>query len=628
MNRLTALFSTLGADRHTQQELPASRVPAGIVLLLVWVLSAAYAWSLLDRGWVPHDEGAFGQIAERVLAGELPHRDFDDLYTGGLSYLHALAFRLFGVNVFSLRIVLFAFFLAFVPAVYSIARRFAFPFTAGAVTLVATAWSIPNWPSPVASWYTLFFATFGIGAMLRHIDGGSRWWLFAAGVCGGASFLAKINGLYVVAGMLLFLVYRAQYLTLQTGSDIGTPRRARSAAIAAGLLVVLAGVATMVGQRSGLTEMIEFVLPIVLVVTVVLWREIRYPARTDSARRRTMTRMAAPFLAGVLAPIVIFALPYLATGSLAPLIRGVFFASARRLEYTSMAPPALDLFVVPALAIFAGAVYARARFRPLCGLLLAGILTLVLVGSRGSGWFYALAWRPLRLFLPLAIVIVGWELMKDRTGERRRQATMLVLSVTAFSSLIQFPFAAPIYVCLVAPLLLLSLLAVVSLHERSARSPLAMLLVFYFMFALYRVTPGFIYAMGWHYAPDRMTARLDLPRAGGLRVFPGEATEYERLVELVKRHARGEYIYAGPDSPEVYFLSGLRNPTRTILEFLDLTDGRETRVLREIDKRRVRVVVLQSEPEFSNPLSGEMVSALEGRFPHWERVGRFEVRWR
>src|SRR6266852_3882316 len=84
-----------------------------LMLLLVWVVSGLYTAALLQRGWVPHDEGTIGQSAERVLDGQLPHRDFDDPYTGGLSYLHALAFSALGTNSASTRILLCLFFLGF-----------------------------------------------------------------------------------------------------------------------------------------------------------------------------------------------------------------------------------------------------------------------------------------------------------------------------------------------------------------------------------------------------------------------------------------------------------------------------------------------------------------------------------
>jgi hypothetical protein len=87
------------------------------VLLVVWAISAGYMATHLKGVWVPHDEGTLGLSAERVLQGELPHRDFDD-YTGGLTFVHALAFREIGISSGSMRVVLFAFFVLWVPAIF------------------------------------------------------------------------------------------------------------------------------------------------------------------------------------------------------------------------------------------------------------------------------------------------------------------------------------------------------------------------------------------------------------------------------------------------------------------------------------------------------------------------------
>ena len=54
-----------------------------VVLLIVWLAGALYGWHYLDRGWWPNNAGAFALSAERVLDGDLPHRDFDEIYTGG-----------------------------------------------------------------------------------------------------------------------------------------------------------------------------------------------------------------------------------------------------------------------------------------------------------------------------------------------------------------------------------------------------------------------------------------------------------------------------------------------------------------------------------------------------------------
>ena len=93
------------------------------VLAALLCLSAIYLWQFVYEGWIPHDDGMLAQIAERVMAGEMPHRDFDDPSTGLLGYLHGLGLLIFGISPRSLRLVLFPFTLAWLPAIYVLARH-------------------------------------------------------------------------------------------------------------------------------------------------------------------------------------------------------------------------------------------------------------------------------------------------------------------------------------------------------------------------------------------------------------------------------------------------------------------------------------------------------------------------
>jgi len=98
-----------------------------VVMLLVWAASCAYVAHLLDHNWIPYDEGLLGQSAERVLLGQMPHRDFAEVYTGGLSYLNALGFKFLGLRLITLRYLLFVGFVAWVPAVFYCASRLVSP---------------------------------------------------------------------------------------------------------------------------------------------------------------------------------------------------------------------------------------------------------------------------------------------------------------------------------------------------------------------------------------------------------------------------------------------------------------------------------------------------------------------
>src|SRR5258708_818239 len=154
-----------------------------MVLGLVWAIAGVYVGFHISSGWVPADDGILGQSALRVMQGQLPHRDFAEIYTGGLSLIHALAFRAFGVSLMSLRICAFLFFLAWIPAVYCVALRFTSAITAGLITLLAVAWSYPNYPAAMPSWYNLFFATFGAAALRRYLDVRNARSLFFPGLC-------------------------------------------------------------------------------------------------------------------------------------------------------------------------------------------------------------------------------------------------------------------------------------------------------------------------------------------------------------------------------------------------------------------------------------------------------------
>ena len=69
-----------------------------MVLGAVLAIAGVYVGAHLGSGWVPADDGILSQSALRVMQGQLSHRDFAEIYTGGLSVINALDFRVFGVS--------------------------------------------------------------------------------------------------------------------------------------------------------------------------------------------------------------------------------------------------------------------------------------------------------------------------------------------------------------------------------------------------------------------------------------------------------------------------------------------------------------------------------------------------
>lgn len=91
---------------------------------------------------------------------------------------------------------------------------------------------------------------------------------------------------------------------------------------------------------------------------------------------------------------------------------------------------------------------------------------------------------------------------------------------------------------------------------------------------------------------------------------------------------RAMLLVAFADCPEVYFLTGLPNPTSALFDFLDEPTRHSGRIRQLAADETVRVAVLTLFPDFSGPVPAEVSALLRRRFPYSERVGDYEVRWR
>jgi hypothetical protein len=607
-----------------------------VVLLITWLIAGVYAGSYLKRGWVPHDEGAFAQSADRVLHGELPHRDYNEIYTGGLAYLNALAFRYLGENLGTLRIVLFVFFLLWVPVFYWIASRLVVDWHAGGITLLAVAWSLPNYSAAVPSWYNLFFATFGLAALLSYLDKRSSTWLFVAGFCGGLSLLAKSTALYYVAAVLLFFLFYEQNLSRSRAGPEKPRRFLYTSFVALSMSVFVAALAVLVWPHASVERFLNFVFPSVTLATVVLVQEERSMRRPNRERFLEMLRVCIPFGLGFLVPVSAFLLLYIRESALHAVVNGTFVVPSKRLWGAFMDPPNIAT-IAPSLCL-AGVLAVGAWLRGTARWVLvfvAGLATAYyLISSAHDTANYQAAWHAAYWLTPFLCLIGGFILWRETRGAVSfedsigQQQMFLILAVSSLCSLVQYPFSAQIYFCYSAPLVILGTVAILALFPSIPRALLAVVFVGFLLFAVFRVTPPFIYAMGLYDQPDPETQVLDLARAGGLRIEARSVEIYKRLIPLIQQHAGAAEIYAAPDCPEIYFLSGYRNPTPALFDFLEDDYGDSERLLRLVDRRPIRVVVVNENPSFSEALPPDVVEALMNRFPEGESIGDFQVLWR
>ncbi len=623
---------------HVKRLLTSHRV----ILLCVGTAVAVYLGVRADHSWIAHDEGLLAQSAERVLDGQLPHRDFDDAYTGGLSLLHAAAFRLLGIKLTSLRWVLLVFSLAFTAAVYGIASRVSRPVAAALVTLVCVAWSVPIYFAGMPSWYNLFCAAFGTLALLRHLETGRRRWLLIAGLCCGLSILIKVIGLFFTAAVLLFLLFREQTLT-EDDADADSPSAAFKLLSGGALLVFCGLLASLVSRRPSAFGLLHFLVPGLALAAFLLWNESRLRHGGFRRRWRRLRRLGLPFGLGVVLPIAVFLVPYLTSSALPELWNGVFILPLKRFELVAMEPP-LDRALAAALplTLLLGApLVLRAKVSGrTAGMLLAATCAaaaaVTVFGDQQA--VYRGVWHSLRPLVPVVTILGCLTLANALRGKTvgpaspRRQQLFLLLAIAGMGGLVQYPNAFGIYFGYVAPQLVLAMLFLVGEEPAAWRRIWIGVAAFYLLFAVVWLHRGFVLTTGVRFWQVDESARLELDR-GGLRVAPRIAAAYEELVAVIDEHSPpGASIYATPDCPEVYFLSRRRNPTRTFYEIFE-PDYREPRdrnrrLLAMLEAHDVDLVVLHWSPKFSDPVGEDLLAEIRARYPYRAAVRPFTVHWR
>lgn len=607
-----------------------------LLLLVLWAAAALYVLHYLPRGWIAHDEGTIGQSAERVLGGELPHRDFDDPYTGGLTWVNAGAMRVFGVNLLAPRMMLYLVFLGWVPALWGIARRVAPPAEALLFVALAIGWSIPNYSVALPSWYNTFLATFGVLAFMKWQEAPRARWLVVAGLMGGVSILFKIVGLFYVAAGLLFLAHREQHASRVARAEPGErgvgPFGVALLALVALFLVL---VALTVDGEHRLRQLVTWVVPIAAVCALIVREELAWRHEPFAPRLRRLLETALPFLAGVALPVALFLVPYVASGSVGALVDDVLVKPHRRAQFAHQPPPPLPLMVwgLPVLLlVFLPARWWRAaRGSPLAIAALA--LALLLASSRRVDSFYV-SWGMLNAVLPMLAVggaIVAARHDDDSLPAQRR---FLLLAAATLCALVQYPFASRIYYLYSLPLFALAWLATLAAplgppRRAPVRVGSLLLAGFFLGFAAWAIHPAFIWNMGMGrgFSPDVQKVPLPPPR-GGINVSPRMYAMYTATTDFVKEKAHGGYVFAAPDSPEINFLTGTKNPTRVIFDFLADTAGRAAMVRDAITRHDVNVAVINLQPSFSQPLPQELIPWFNQRFPHNQKFGKFLVFWR
>jgi hypothetical protein len=293
------------------------------------------------------------------------------------------------------------------------------------------------------------------------------------------------------------------------------------------------------------------------------------------------------------------------------------------------------LFVFPLVALVGAAAFWKWDVGPLFSIPVACVGVLLLLASFRSANCAQGIWNSAALSTPVfvtmgVVLILLRPSFADNLSPLLQQQLVLLLALSAVCSLVQFPFTVKIYFCYFAPLLVLAVAAITSVTKQ-IRNPGALIcaLVFYVIFAITRIAPVAIYEFYvYELSIDNESFKsspittLHLPRAGVLRIR--NARFVEAMTAAVQEHAGTGPVIATPECPEVYFLSGHRNPTR------DDNANLPEDILHAIkDNDDIKVFVINDSATFSNStLTPDVMAAVTAIFPQRVKIDKYWVCWR
>ena len=549
------------------------RGDAWLALAFVCATNAALLWFFHNRYWFPTDDGFYAHIAERLLAGEVLNRDVQDIHPGYVHVLHVIAFRLFGIDLVSLRYPLIA--AAFIQSVVAFAllrQRSLLLAVIGSVA--ATSLGVVQFMSPNGNWYCLALAVLLAWWLTTMPDGPAR--LVGAGfILGTLTWFRHLTGVWVAMALISIVLMERS----------GDGRGGQLALLRLQIAIMLVALAAYLYWNRD-TEVGGFVFMGVWPLAVLTWMLFNTRTRNGDVAATVGQLFAGSILAS--APQLLY---HLLHGSVGDFIHDLVFVAAAETD--------LDFYGHGWFGMLPLAGFLQAATSSEPARIANGLYWTLLPAT--SGWNGVLLLRALRNKVP---------------------ARLLALPViAAFFAVVSVQYEGPLYLYYSVGLSLISMLWLVSESTRAVKVAVALIAIGLCVVALRfhagqtreRTAVQII-------AGDRVTdlstqVNCDLPRCS-LKISAADAAVYGRFVRTITAATGpGESILAIPNDAELYFLSQRRNPTR----FYNAVHGTATpELLSEakgvVEQARPRLVIFRPGDKYRNRPTAELMAAVRRKY--------------
>ena len=539
------------------QEFSAKSLSWILVFVAVTLINGGILWWYHDQTWLGPDDGQLAHVAERILGGEVLHRDIQDVRPGYVNFINAAALYVFGPNLLSLRYPL-----ALIVFAQSILLFFLFrsygALTAGVLSLSSIALGVLHYINPNHHWYALFFTILLI-CHLIWTPKTSRWYVPLAGLLIiTIGFIRHLTGAFVGMGTLSYLLFEE---SRNLKSSYPWREQWMSRLLCSSMLILLA----LYLLRS--TEFIAFVMFGLWPLAFLFWQ-----LTSTTVPNHKVIRLIRELCLGM----AIGALPlltyHIVNGSLAAMIDDIFVRSldvlnwnyTKKLEYW-MLPLAgmIELNNNPKLTSFLSAMYF--------------------------------------LILPFFAALNGCLLLL--AVYRRTWTISLALPVlAAFYGLVSLIFQVPVYLHLTSALSIAgSVWLLLAMKPRWRISMVLTLLFLSGMSLKYQVGEPIVRTFMDHVR----TAKTELFYSGGqlprvdLWIDENSLKAYRKVVRIIEEKTnQGDYIFAIPNNAELYFMTERRNPFRFFsTDHGVLNESEVQSVLQRLETLRPRIITFAPEDD-------------------------------
>lgn len=541
-------------------------------------ICAGFIWYFHDRFWWPVDEGIYAYVAQRLNAGDVLHRDLVDLHAGYVNWLNALAFRVFGEDLLSMRYPLAG--LTLIQA--CLAALLLLPkgiWPAVTAALVATAFSFIQFLNPSANWYALFllFATVWV---LTRVDTTRAADTILVGFLIGLCFLFRqLSGVFLAMGALTWMLVRSD--PLGEGRSL----------LARGIVIVMAlGLSAYLWSKGSFIGLLMFgAWP--LAVLLLTLRDLR----VDDA---VVAKLVARLTAGACLAAMPLVIHHLVEGSLIAWLDDILFT---------------------ALLIHEQEFIKRASF---INLVVGGLLGLT-AWREPVAFLNGLFW----LSLCAAPALLGGLLLRDAVRRDGTRFSHPLPIMALFFALVALHYQIPIYLFFAIAPVLLALLMSSGNGWRFQPVGIA-LLALSAIGVLYQAGQPLSRGLAGIVRGERIALEASdgLPRAS-LKMERSDQSIYRALIDRIEAVAEPhEGLFSLPMDPELNFLTKRPAPVRYFATPLGLRQNEDVAdTMARLLNAAPIFVVHRRDDKYMTPLSQDLLERIRRLDPIPEPFGPFDL---